>query len=210
MTASFLWRGTRQDRDRAAALLAQGFAHDPAMAYFAMGDDPVVRRAVCDALVRMHVAGGQDLWFWSPPASSPASPVAVALIERQPTLWRQVVGLVGALRAFLRLPAQTRQRLNAYARLARPRPMPRKTLYLVMVAVDPAHRGAGHGGAFLAALERAHGADYAWALDTENDKNLGLYRHLGYDLKSEGQLGPLTIFRLFRPAREVPLRENKP
>lgn len=36
-------------------------------------------------------------------------------------------------------------------------------------------------------------------LDTENPENVKLYKHLGYELISEKELGNFTIYCMFRP-----------
>ncbi|WP_045822076.1 ribosomal protein S18-alanine N-acetyltransferase [Williamsia herbipolensis] len=52
------------------------------------------------------------------------------------------------------------------------------------IAVDPAHRGAGHGAALMAAMLEvadSHGAEVFLEVRTDNDVAIDMYRHNGFE-----------------------------
>jgi ribosomal protein S18 acetylase RimI-like enzyme len=58
--------------------------------------------------------------------------------------------------------------------------------YLFVLGVDPAHQGKGMGGALLARLcARADEEGVASFLETDEEKNVGLYRRFGYEVIEE-------------------------
>lgn len=58
--------------------------------------------------------------------------------------------------------------------------------YLFVLGVDPAAQGGGLGGALLRRLgERADAAGVASYLETDEERNVGLYRRHGYDVVDE-------------------------
>lgn len=81
---------------------------------------------------------------------------------------------------------------------------PRTVHYFVgMVGVDPAHRGRGHARALLdhvAALAHNDRCDGV-ALSTEDPTNVPMYRHLGFEVVAEADVGELHTWGLFRPCR---------
>jgi ribosomal protein S18 acetylase RimI-like enzyme len=53
--------------------------------------------------------------------------------------------------------------------------------FLQLLAVDPVHRGDGHGGFLLRSmLDRLDRLEMPCCLDTENEKNVALYEHFGF------------------------------
>jgi ribosomal protein S18 acetylase RimI-like enzyme len=75
--------------------------------------------------------------------------------------------------------------------------------YLFVLGVDPAHQGTGVGGRLLARLgERADAAHHDSFLETDEERNVGLYRRYGYEVVEEGPT-PLgfRMWHMVRPAR---------
>ena len=58
--------------------------------------------------------------------------------------------------------------------------------YLFVLGVDPAHQGTGMGGALLRRLcARADEAGVVSYLETDEERNVGLYRRFGYEIVEE-------------------------
>ena len=58
--------------------------------------------------------------------------------------------------------------------------------YLFVLGVDPAHQGTGMGGALLRRLcERADAEGVVSFLETDEERNVGLYRRFGYEIVEE-------------------------
>ncbi|HTJ43045.1 MAG TPA: GNAT family N-acetyltransferase [Kofleriaceae bacterium] len=58
--------------------------------------------------------------------------------------------------------------------------------YLFVLGVDPSHQGTGMGGALLRRLNQAADAAHMPCyLETDEERNVGLYRRYGYDIIDE-------------------------
>ena len=71
-----------------------------------------------------------------------------------------------------------------------------------MLGVLPGYQGQGHGGALLDAvhaLAEPHPTATGVYLDTETEKNVGLYERFGYRVVGREQLADLPIWCMFRP-----------
>jgi ribosomal protein S18 acetylase RimI-like enzyme len=93
-------------------------------------------------------------------------------------------------------------RLEEYSRLADVHRPPLPHYQLGMIGVHPRAQGKGHASAMIRRLHRMSQADPesigVW-LDTENPRNVPIYQHLGYRIVAQEQLGPVTIWGMFRP-----------
>ena len=72
---------------------------------------------------------------------------------------------------------------------------------LGMVGALPEHHGHGYGRLLLDAVHAMSAADSdsrGVALSTETRKNLGLYRHFGYQVVGEARIDDLTTWTLYR------------
>jgi len=82
---------------------------------------------------------------------------------------------------------------------------PGRTFYFLgMLAVRPDAQGRGVGRRLLeavAALSARHPASEGVCLDTEDPKNVALYRHMGYEVVGEADVegGALHTWCMFRP-----------
>lgn len=74
--------------------------------------------------------------------------------------------------------------------------------YLDILGVLPAIQGQGVGKALIEKLHKISEestASCGIALDTENDRNLDFYRHLGYSVSTITDLDEVKIWSMFRP-----------
>jgi ribosomal protein S18 acetylase RimI-like enzyme len=77
--------------------------------------------------------------------------------------------------------------------------------YLFVLGVDPSHQGAGFGGALLNRLgARADEAEIDSFLETDEERNVGLYRRYGYEVVDEADTPfGFRMWHMKRPARPV-------
>lgn len=75
--------------------------------------------------------------------------------------------------------------------------------YLGMIGVLPGHQGSGYARLLLDYLHDAADKDpvaTGVCLNTENPRNVSLYRHLGYEVIGQEDVGPLHTWSMFRPS----------
>lgn len=74
--------------------------------------------------------------------------------------------------------------------------------YLFVLGVDPAHQGTGKGGALLRRLcERADREGVVSFLETDEERNVGLYRRFGYEIVEENDTPfGFRMWHMRRPA----------
>ncbi len=102
--------------------------------------------------------------------------------------------------------SQTCSRILDYYALKDAHKPPEPHLYLESLAVLPEHRGKGYGGVLINFINRLSEADEHSAgvgLDTQLPVNLTLYRHFGFHVIGEGDMGPVHNWFLFRPNETV-------
>jgi ribosomal protein S18 acetylase RimI-like enzyme len=76
--------------------------------------------------------------------------------------------------------------------------------YLGMIGVLPGRQGLGYGRLLIDHLHEAADHDptaTGVCLNTENPNNVPFYRHLGYEVIGEADVGPLHTWSMFRPSR---------
>ncbi len=82
---------------------------------------------------------------------------------------------------------------------------PHKHMYLQIIGVDPKHQGKGYAGKLIKPmLTRLDEEKMLCYLETLDEKNVGLYEHLGFRLLEESDIPgtPLTNWAMRREARE--------
>jgi ribosomal protein S18 acetylase RimI-like enzyme len=77
--------------------------------------------------------------------------------------------------------------------------------YLFVLGVDPDHQGTGMGGALLRRLcARADDAGVVSFLETDEERNVGLYRRFGYDVVEEAMTPfGFTMWHMRRPPQSL-------
>ncbi|SDZ65666.1 Acetyltransferase (GNAT) family protein [Evansella caseinilytica] len=101
------------------------------------------------------------------------------------------------LRFSFRLPFRILLRVNNYMRLTRLPAPATAYYYLIMIGVDANIQGKGVGNRLLHHLFAAMHADEksrGIALDTENRKNIHLYKKWGFTLNRETNIGNLKVY----------------
>lgn len=176
-------------------MLARAFADDPAMAY--IYPDPTVRAKRLPKLFALLfeedadgmrlVTGDVDAaTLWQRPGTAP------------PSIWRMLrraPALIGALGAAIPRALRVADAIDVHS-------PPRRHWYLHIAGVDPAVQGRGLGSsAIRAGLARA-AADGAPAyLETATERNVALYRSLGFAVTGEWQVsnGGPRFWSMLRP-----------
>ncbi|HEY0867984.1 MAG TPA: GNAT family N-acetyltransferase [Fimbriimonas sp.] len=77
--------------------------------------------------------------------------------------------------------------------------VPRPHAFLKMLGVDRAYQGRGVGRKLLErTIEIAAGTE-GIVLDTEHERNLGLYRRFGFEVAGETAVGDMPVWVMWRP-----------
>lgn len=74
--------------------------------------------------------------------------------------------------------------------------------FLGIIGVLPGHQGKGYSRRLMEeiqALSKAHPESRGICLSTELEDNISLYRHLGFEILQEGDIGELHTWIMFRP-----------
>jgi len=169
---------TSHDRAAVAAMLARAFADDPAMAY--IFPDPADRAKRLPRLfallfesdgpvgMRLVAAGVEGATLWRRPGRSKTG--AWEMIRHAPGMVRALGGAIG-------------RALNVANAIDAHHPSG-DYWYLHIAGCDPQHQGKGIGGALIRdGLARAGGLPCY--LETATEKNLGLYRSLGFEVTGD-------------------------
>ena len=167
------------DRPAVAAMLARAFADDPAMSYiFPDPRDRAKRLPRLFAILFDVDAGGMRLvtgdaqaaTLWQRPGASRASRMDMV---------RRAIPLIGAFGFALPRALRVGDALAAHAPTGR-------HWYLHIAGVEPAHQGKGLGGASIReGLARATADGVPAYLETATERNVALYRSLGFEVTSE-------------------------
>ena len=200
---------TLAEHDSAVELLADAFAHDPAVsAATARASEPdVARRAIFrTSLVTTLRQGGTLLVAEGP------NELLGAAIVRDPARGRfsEAIGQMSAGFSFLRLlgllDAKALTFLNNADRASR-RHAPREPHHvLIAVGVTAEARGLGVGRALVeATVDRAREHPTSWgvSLETENRNNVDRYARWHFDLLASVTVDPVTVYVMARPTRET-------
>lgn len=94
----------------------------------------------------------------------------------------------------LRNGFQKMQPVGDYLDKSHERLAPFKHMYLQMIGVDPQHQGKGYGGKLIKPmLARLDEEKMLCYLETLDEKNVGLYEHLGFKLIEESDISGTTL-----------------
>jgi len=98
------------------------------------------------------------------------------------TLWRAI--RCGVIPLVFRVGPRLLKKMNsadAHAERVRKRLAPKRYWYLALLGVDPDHQGEGHASTLMKPmLERIDGEGLPVYLETEGEKNVSMYQHLGF------------------------------
>lgn len=175
-------RADRRDRDAVLAILEDGFADDPFVAWVTQGKARARRRyleLVHDRLVAPHGQvwvdeGLRSAALWVPPGAWELS------LGAQLRLLPRVARVVGFGR--LGLMARASERIEEGR--------PERYWYLALVATRRDARGRGLGRAVMApALERCDRDGELALLETSHPPNVGWYQALGFEVRREVTIG---------------------
>ena len=177
----------------ASLTLARAFQNDPMMR-FLLPDDVERARTLpwflgtvvryCRAFGEVHVsAEGDAVACWLTPGNTTVTPRRI--FRSGGALTPVKLGLGG----FGRLMA-----LQAYLAEEHAKNMPEPHFYLYLLGVDPLSRGQDLGRLLLApTLGRAAHEGRACYLETQNEKNVAVYRSVGFEVTSVGQVAGSTL-----------------
>lgn len=185
----------RQDRAPVAAMLARAFADDPAMTY--IFPDPTVRARRLPRLfallfdgdgpvgMRLVASGIEGATLWRGPGRSKTG------------VWemiRHAPGMIHALGGAIGRALTVANAIDAHHPSG-------DFWYLHVAGCDPQHQGKGIGGALIRdGIARA--GRLPCYLETATEKNLGLYRSLGFEVTDDWQVpkGGPRFWSMVRPA----------
>jgi ribosomal protein S18 acetylase RimI-like enzyme len=180
----------RLDRSQlkpAAAIMARAFHDDPASVYFF--PDASERSSKLPYVFRLLI--GYGLLYGEVYATSPnLEGIAVWLPSQRSfrTLWRNIRS--GGLSLLFRIGRETAAReyaLGEYFDAMRQRCAPAAYWYLLLLGVDPVYQGRGYASILLRAMfARADGERLPCYLETLTEKDVSIYRHLGFEVVEEG------------------------
>jgi hypothetical protein len=192
--------------DEAAALLAAAFQEYPFTHYLFDGDGPRYME-VMTAAYRMDctwkLATGDP--FLGVLADEKLVAVAMVAGAQPPARDERLEEMAEQLnRSF---GAQTYARLSEYDALLETRQPVQPHMYLEDIGVLPGQRGKGLAGLLLRhinSLSEQNPLSTGVGLDTQVPALVDLYRHFGYQVTSEAQIGPHPIWFMFRPNSAPP------
>lgn len=178
-------------KDAAAAgeTLARAFQEYPLMAWFTPDAEERLRqvRLFHTKMVRYAIRYGEVI------ATSPALEAVLVWVpseKAKQTWWREMrCGNYRLLFTNGKRPGPRQAAYGAYSTAVHRRHATMPHIYLRLLGVDPAHRGKGYSSLLLrAAFERADREGRPCWLETQAERNVSIYRHLGFEVMEEGTI----------------------
>jgi ribosomal protein S18 acetylase RimI-like enzyme len=119
------------------------------------------------------------------------------------TLWRAI--RAGSLPLVFRMGREAGNRMRYFGEHVESlhkKLVPRRHWYLQVIGVEPGEQGRGYGGRLMRpGLARADREGLPCYLETQNEQNLALYRHYGFEVIEEFVV-PGTAFNNWIMLRE--------
>jgi GNAT superfamily N-acetyltransferase len=187
----------------AAAAGAAAFRNDPYMAYFFPAESK--RHLLADAFgfyIRTSLAAGEHVY-----AASPRCEGMTIWLDTRDKEPPAVFQCREGMRLLLKLGPRLVFRLlaaDSYLIRLRNKLVKRPHVYLALLAVRPEYQGKGFASKLVKpALEYADAERLPCYLETQNRKNVSLYRHFGFEVIYEGFVPrtPVYTFSMIRKAR---------
>jgi ribosomal protein S18 acetylase RimI-like enzyme len=178
---------TPADRRRVVSTFVAAFAADPAVRYFFPDEDGYPTQAAAFAgylfdkrvgVEGVHLAdGGAAVALWDPPGGT-------STVDK------------------LELPADARERLDAYDAVVHGFLPSTPHWYLGVLATHPEHAGRRLGRAVMATgVQRAHASGLPAYLETSNPRNVDVYRGAGFEVVGESSIVDLHVWVMANPVR---------
>jgi len=197
-----LVRLTKAQIKPTAEMFARSFQDDPLYSYFI----PNVTKRKDKARIILEGIVRYGLLYGEVYATSYNLEGAVSWIPSEKaefTTWRMIRS--GYLSVLLRLGRRAVSRAMSYGDYAssmHKRHAPFRHWYLMVIGVDPSYQGRGYASALikpmLARIDRERLPCY---LDTENERNVPIYQHFGFEVVEEGTV-PRTNTTVWAMLRE--------
>jgi len=180
-----LVRLTKKQIKPAAEMMARAFQDYPLSAFFFPDASERMKKqpVTFQSLLRYGVQYG-EVYATSPDLEGAA--VWLPHDKAQRTLWRNIrIGNFSVL--FRRGGNPGHMSFHEYSTSVRERRVPFPHLYLQLLGVDPAQQGKGYSSLLLRAMfARTDKEGIPCFLETQVEKNVALYQHLGFRVVEEG------------------------
>ncbi|MBN1176691.1 MAG: GNAT family N-acetyltransferase [Dehalococcoidales bacterium] len=200
-----LVRLTGAQLEQGAETLVRAFQDYPLTVYF--NPDPSARKTQMTgsfkSLLRFGVKYG-EVYATSPEMEGVAMWLPSENADK--TLWRQIrCGNYAALMGMLRNKPAAPRAYGEYSNAVRKRRAPVPYMYLQLLGVDPAYQGRGYSSRLLRGMfARIDGEGLPCFLETQVEKNVGIYEHFGFRVVEEG-LVPGSEVKSWAMLREIRL-----
>jgi ribosomal protein S18 acetylase RimI-like enzyme len=198
-----LYRLNKDEVKRAAEVVARAFQDYPLSVYF-IPDESVRRRKLplmFQPLLR-HGLSYSEVYATSPKLEGIA--VWFRPDGKRETLWSKIRSGSVLIPFIVGIGALRRQiAFGRWAASVRKRCVPGRYWYLQLLGVEPAYQGRGYASALLKPmLERIDGEGLPCYVETQTEKNVPLYEHLGFRVVEEG-IVPGSEVRSWAMVREA-------
>ena len=178
---------TMKDAAAAGETLARAFQEYPLITWFTPDAEERQRqlRFFHTRMVRYAIRYGEVL------ATSPEIEAALVWVpseKAEQTWWRNTLcGNFSMPFGNGRTPGPRQAAYGEYSSAVHRRHATMPHMYLRLLGVDPAHRGKGYSSRLLrAAFERADREGRPCWLETQAERNVSIYQHLGFEVMEEG------------------------
>ncbi len=185
---------TKKDAPAAAEALVKAFHEYPLIVWF-HPDAEKRQSALTNGFTRMV---RWAMRYGGVLATSPRMEGVVAWVYSErwhDSWWRNMLcGNYGLPFGIGRKPNHQMDDYHAYAEEIHRRAVSVPHIYVRLLGVDPAHRGKGYAGRLMrAVMEQADSEGRPCWLETQAEKNVAIYRHLGFEVVEEGMIPGGTV-----------------